>query len=39
MEKMQFFIIQGLSDLADQTNTVNSSSSGNNWKNVQKSLS
>jgi hypothetical protein len=33
------FIIQGLSELADQNNTVNSSSSGNNRKNVQKNLS
>jgi hypothetical protein len=31
--------IQGLSELADQNNTVNSSSSGNNKKNVQKNLS
>jgi hypothetical protein len=31
--------IQGLSELADQNNTVNSSSSGNNRKNVQKNLS
>jgi hypothetical protein len=31
--------IQGLSELADQNYTVNSSSSGNNWKNVQKNLS
>jgi crotonobetainyl-CoA:carnitine CoA-transferase CaiB-like acyl-CoA transferase len=29
---------QGLSELADQNNTVNSSSSGNNRKNVQKNL-
>jgi hypothetical protein len=29
----------GLSELADQNNTVNSSSSGNNRKNVQKNLS
>jgi hypothetical protein len=27
-------IIQGLSELADQNNTVKSSSSGNNWKNI-----
>jgi hypothetical protein len=31
--------IQGLSELADQNNTVNSSSSGKNRKNVQKNLS
>jgi hypothetical protein len=31
--------IQGLPELADQNNTVNSSSSGNNRKNVQKNLS
>jgi hypothetical protein len=33
------FKIQGLSELADQNNTVNSSSSGNNRKNVQKNPS
>jgi hypothetical protein len=31
--------IQGLPELADQNNTVNSPSSGNNRKNVQKNLS
>jgi hypothetical protein len=40
--KIQAFLdmyIQGLPELADQNNTVNSSSSGNNRKNVQKNLS
>jgi hypothetical protein len=32
-------IIQGLSELADQNNTVKSSSSGNNWKNIFKNPS
>jgi hypothetical protein len=31
-----YVIIQGLSELADQNNTLNSSSSGNTRKNVQK---
>jgi hypothetical protein len=35
----RYIIMQGLPELADQNNTVNSSSSGNNRKNVQKNRS